>query len=254
MRKIIFIDLETTGLDAKKEGVTEIFAKMYDVNGVNDVNGDNISNGVEIINEITNPMKKITPMVTRITGITEEMVKNKRNYKIVFNELKEICEKEFANGNEIYFVAHNSNFELNFIRETLGEEFTSRLKWIDTMYNQRKIHAIRDVMQHFKLKDCVEYFKISYEEDKTHRAGYDVEIMIEVFKKQLKFFTIKQMDLFFELEKISKKEIKEEEKDWRQEPATEKQISYIISLGGKVKKNLTKGGASKMIDRLKNGK
>ena len=43
----------------------------------------------------------------------------------------------------------------------------------------------------------------------------------------------------------------EEFTDWRNEPASDRQIQFIASLGGPVAPNLTKGEASELIDHLK---
>ena len=44
-----------------------------------------------------------------------------------------------------------------------------------------------------------------------------------------------------------------EEMDWRNHPATDRQIAYLVSLGVDVDRPLTKGLASEIIDAVKSG-
>jgi len=102
------IDIETTGLSALNEKITEIAIYIHD--------------GEKIVNEystLINPKKNISANITRITGITNEMV---RKAPLFWEVAKNII--ELTEGNS--FVAHNATFDYNFIRnefKSLGYDF-----------------------------------------------------------------------------------------------------------------------------------
>jgi DNA polymerase-3 subunit epsilon len=102
------IDIETTGLSPIAEKITEIAIYIHD--------------GQKIIKEystLINPERNISANITRITGITNEMVKNAPLFWEVAKDIVELTDG-------ISFVAHNATFDYNFIRnefKSLGYEF-----------------------------------------------------------------------------------------------------------------------------------
>lgn len=102
------IDLETTGLSPLAEKVIEIAIYIHD--------------GEKIVNEystLINPERNISSNITRITGITNEMVKDAPKFWEVAKDIVIFTEGKF-------FVAHNASFDYNFIRnefKSLGYDF-----------------------------------------------------------------------------------------------------------------------------------
>ena len=103
------IDIETTGLSPVNEKITEIAIYLHD--------------GVRITdsyNTLINPERKISPYITRLTGITNEMVEDAPKFWEIAKEIVQYTENRI-------FVAHNASFDYNFIRsefKSLGYNFS----------------------------------------------------------------------------------------------------------------------------------
>ncbi len=92
-------DIETTGSVNKYCKITEIAIYVH--------------NGEEIIssyNSLVNPEMDIPLHITRITGITNEMVANAPRFYEIARDIVEVTTGKV-------FVAHNVSFDYNFIRE-----------------------------------------------------------------------------------------------------------------------------------------
>jgi DNA polymerase-3 subunit epsilon len=102
------IDIETTGLSPEREKITEIAIYVYDGNKIID----------EFVS-LVDPERPIPYFITRLTGITNEMVSNAPKFYEIAKKIIEIT------GNRI-FVAHNVEFDYGFIKAefaSLGYEF-----------------------------------------------------------------------------------------------------------------------------------
>jgi len=112
--KTAFIDLETTGLDPKSDEIIEIGTLIASF-----TNEDGFINIDYTNNQLQQPNKPISAEITKITGITNEDVKNQ---KIDWNLLKE----KLANVNLI--ICHNAYFDRNFMELQTPESFSSLIK------------------------------------------------------------------------------------------------------------------------------
>ena len=92
------IDIETTGGSALNEKVTEVAIYLHDGNKI-----------TREYSTLVNPEKKIPPFITRLTGISDEMVKNAPKFYEVAKDIIEIT-------TDCIFVAHNAIFDYGFIR------------------------------------------------------------------------------------------------------------------------------------------
>ena len=95
------IDIETNGLSSKRGKITEIAIYKHD--------------GKKIIDKfqtLINPETPIPFEITRITGITAQMVENAPKFYEVAKEILDITEG-------CVFVAHNVTFDYNFVHEEL---------------------------------------------------------------------------------------------------------------------------------------
>lgn len=102
------VDVETTGGSYLKARLTDIAVYLFD--------------GEKIIDEFTtliNPEQPIPYMITKLTGITDEMVVDAPKFYEVARRIVEITESAI-------FVGHNVSFDYNFIRhefKSLGFNF-----------------------------------------------------------------------------------------------------------------------------------
>jgi ATP-dependent DNA helicase DinG len=95
---LVALDIETTGLDPDKDAILEIGAVRF--NGRR-VEGD--------WSQLVNPGRPVPPMITQLTGITNEMVAKAPPLQQVLGELV-----EFVNHDAI--LGHNIKFDLSFLR------------------------------------------------------------------------------------------------------------------------------------------
>jgi DNA polymerase-3 subunit epsilon/ATP-dependent DNA helicase DinG len=98
MNSMIALDIETTGLDAHRDAILEIAAVRF--------NGRRIE---DQWSSLINPNRPIPGMITQLTGITNEMVRNAPPIKAILHELADFV------GN-LPIVGHNVRFDLGFLR------------------------------------------------------------------------------------------------------------------------------------------
>ena len=159
-KPLVIFDLETTGLDLVKDRIIQIsFIKVYP------------DGKEERGNELINPEKHIEPIITQLTGISDEDVKDKPTFK------------QLATGSD--FAGFNSN---NFDIPLLAEEFLragidfdfSKCKLIDACSIFRKMER-RNLASAYKF-----YCGRKMEEDfEAHRADQDTEATYRVLMGQL---------------------------------------------------------------------
>ena len=127
--EFIVFDIETTGLSSRNDKITEIGAvKIKD--------GEIVDNYSSLIN----PERDIPEKIIKMTGITDEMVKDKPTVETILPEfLKFIGDRPV--------VAHNADFDIAFIRENMkriDKAFTNTT--IDTLNLSRVL--LPDLKRH----------------------------------------------------------------------------------------------------------
>jgi len=116
------IDVETTGGSFVNERLTEIAIYLHDGNRI-----------VDEFSTLINPEQPIPAMITRLTGISNEMVADAPKFYEVARKIVEITEGAV-------FVAHNASFDYNFIRhefKRLG--YTFKRQTLCTVKLSRKV-------------------------------------------------------------------------------------------------------------------
>ena len=170
MNRIIFYDLETSGVDTKNDCIIEIGAK------------DNYGN---TFNKLINPERTISNTIENLTGITNSKLKYRhtleQSYELINNWFD--FEKKNKNYKEVYLIAHNGDkFDLKFMEK----HFNIKCKSIDTLTLFRKLlpnrnsHSIKTLCDIYKI-DC----------SRHHSALDDVIILEQLFNKALELYSIK---------------------------------------------------------------
>jgi DNA polymerase-3 subunit alpha (Gram-positive type) len=158
------LDLETTGLSAKTEKITEI--------GIMKIQNGEV---VDKFCEFVNPEKPIPQRVQEVTNITDDMVKDAPTIDVLFPKVL-----EFIKGSVL--VAHNAVFDIGFLKNVakeLGYEFD--YTYVDTLPLARKLYP--ELKKH-KLGKIAEHLKIKVEV--AHRALDDVDTTVKVLKEMMK--------------------------------------------------------------------
>lgn len=108
----IVLDIETTGLSKYMHNITEIAAVK--------IKDDKI---VDEFHTLINPKEPIPRFITRLTGITNEMVKNSPTIKEALPDFL-----EFLGSTTI--IAHNATFDYGFIeynaKKHLGKKISNK--------------------------------------------------------------------------------------------------------------------------------
>jgi DNA polymerase-3 subunit epsilon len=99
---ISYLDVETTGLNANTEAVTEIGILQFEYC----LNNDCIVKIIEKYQSFQDPKKPIPAMITELTGITDDMVKDQEIDKDAVNSILQSSD---------LILSHNATFDRAFI-------------------------------------------------------------------------------------------------------------------------------------------
>ncbi|WP_026485884.1 PolC-type DNA polymerase III [Caldanaerobius polysaccharolyticus] len=172
--EFVVLDIETTGLDTKRDRITEIGAVKIKSGEV-----------VDRFSTFVNPGVKIPENIVRLTGITDEMVKGAPEVGQVLREFKSFV-------GDAVLVAHNSDFDIAFIKnraQAYGIAFDNpvldTLQLVRGMFPDLKNHKLDTVAKHLHV-----------ELKNHHRAVDDAEATADIFIKcveSLKFEGVKKL-------------------------------------------------------------
>lgn len=155
----ICFDIETTGLSAARDKITEIGAVK-------------VENGVitDTFSTFANPEMPIPQKITQLTGITDDMVKDAPSQSEAVGAFL-----EFAGDNVL--VAHNAPFDTSFLAkacEDMGREYNYTS--IDTVAISR---AILTDIKNCKLDTVAKFLRLG--DFNHHRATDDAEMLARIF-------------------------------------------------------------------------
>lgn len=177
-------DLETTGLKSNQDEIIEIGAIK-------------VKEG-EIIDEYStfvNPGREIPPGITKITGITDEMVAEAPKIEDVIDDLIEFI------GDSV-LVAHNAGFDYSFLRAALQKtgKKEERCSLLDTLGLCR---ALYPELKNHKLNTISEYLGV--ELTNHHRAVDDARATAYILIKSLAFLKEREIVSLDEINRLTKK-------------------------------------------------
>lgn len=176
----VVFDIETTGLSKEKEMITEIGAVK-------------VADGkiIDRFSTFVNPQRPISAEITKLTGITDDMVKDAPTIENVLPEFLKFCE-------DTVLVAHNASFDTGFIRIAAERAGLGELHHtiVDTLELAR---ALLPELNKHKLNIVCEHLGVTL--NGHHRAVNDAEATAEVFIKFLdmlaekKIFTLDEINV-----------------------------------------------------------
>ena len=167
IKPLVIFDLETTGLDLVKDRIIQIsYIKVYP------------DGREERGNELVNPEKPIEPIITQLTGISDEDVKDKPTFK----QLGATLAEKFTGCD---FAGFNSN---HFDIPLLAEEFLRA--GIDFDFSKSKMIDAQTIFHKMERRNLAAAYKFycgrKMEDDfEAHRADQDTEATYRVLMGEL---------------------------------------------------------------------
>jgi DNA polymerase III epsilon subunit family exonuclease len=172
----IVFDIESTGGNPEKNGITEIFAIRFEKGEVKDT-----------FYSMVNPMIPIPPIVRRMTGISNAMVKDAPLIEEVMPDFLKFI------GDDV-LVSHNTIGDLKFIRhfarEACGVELPNFFLCTHLLVDRLTPEAPNK-----SLKGLAKFFGLPAGD--LHRAEADAYLTLELFKVLLKLLddrSVKRID------------------------------------------------------------
>jgi len=178
--EFVVFDIETTGLSSKNDGITEIGAVRIKNNKI-----------LDSFSALVNPEQHIPEKIVELTGITNDMVKEKPTIEMVLPEFL-----KFIGNSPI--VAHNADFDAGFIRDKVNRY---NMNFKNTIVDTLKLaRALLPNLKKHRLNIIAKELNISLENH--HRAVDDAKATAEMF--------IKFIDMMKERDIVSLKDINSE--------------------------------------------
>ena len=191
--KTIYVDVETSGLDAQNDQITELAAVYEDDNGKKSV--------FNMYCKLPEG-KTLDPKVIEITGITDEMLKAKGvSEKKLYTEFIAWIRKlinPYDKKDKAIFSAYNAAFDCLFLRELFKRNddnyfgswfYSCVLDVMATVAIAKQLGVFPDLVN-YKLKTVADYMGVKLE--KAHSALHDIQATIHVHKTLIKTMAPKE--------------------------------------------------------------
>jgi DNA polymerase III subunit epsilon len=165
-RKLVFLDIETTGTSTEYDKITEIGALVYEDGTL-----------VKTFSTLVDPGREIPQFITKITGITNSMVTGKPTFEDISDQLLELLD-------DGVFVAHNVGFDYNFVRSEFhraGMEYQAdhfcTVQLSRNLYPEFTRHNLDELIA-----------RMGFTCESRHRAFDDAEVLLKFYEKARNIF------------------------------------------------------------------
>ena len=177
MTSIVSLDIETTGLDPANDAITEIGAVKF--------NGSRVE---AEYSQLINPGRPIPPMISQLTGITDNMVRNEPPIKAVIQDLENFI-------GDCPVLGHNIRFDLSFLRKH------KILNFNDVLDTYELAAVLLPTASRYNLGALGQLLAIPF--PATHRALDDARTTRGVYEKLMRIAAELPIDLVAEIVRAS---------------------------------------------------
>ena len=174
LKSYIAFDVETTGLNPAENEIIEIGALKVREGKV-----------AERFMELVRPLSPVSPSITALTGITNQMVSSARSRHDVISDFLAFC------GEDV-LIGHNVSFDYSFVKTSaaaVGLPFEK--SGIDTLKIAQKVH--KD-LESRSLESLCRYYHI--ENRSAHRAYHDALATAKLYQTLAHYFEAENPRLF----------------------------------------------------------
>lgn len=175
-KDFVVLDTETTGFSPKYGD------KIVQITAIKFINYQ----PVQIFTTLINPQRYISQNVSKIHGITNEMVE----FSPIFGEIKDAL-SEFLKGQKI--IGHNISFDLNFLMSEGIDLLNLDVQIIDTLQISKSL-IDKKYIENYKLGTLCKYFCLDF--FNYHNATEDVLGTSYVFLNLLNMIFIDEVIIF----------------------------------------------------------
>ena len=154
------VDIETTGLAKDYHKITEIAAIKVKDNRI-----------IGKFEELVNPKTKIPYFITNLTGITNDMVENKPDIKVILPRFLDFLDKDVM-------IAHNATFDHGFLSANARTHLKKELL-NDKLCTRKLAFRLLNDLPSRRLECLCNHFNI--ENNQAHRAMSDVKATYQIF-------------------------------------------------------------------------
>lgn len=186
--KILFFDVETTGVDYKQNGIHQI-SGCIEIDGVIMENFN--------FKVAPNPAAKIEDEALKVGNVTLEQIQAYSPMATVFTQFKEMLSKycDKFNKKDKFFLCgfNNASFDNQFLRAWFGQNGDSYFGswfWANSLdafiLATQKLLNERADMPNFQLKTVCKAMDVLVDESRLHDAEYDIELTRELYYTVIK--------------------------------------------------------------------
>jgi DNA polymerase-3 subunit epsilon len=177
-KPLVFVDVETTG-------------GRYTTSHILDIGIIRVENGVVVqtINQLIQPNVPIPYFITKLTGITNEMVWDQPQFETIAPELETVFK-------DAIFIAHNVNFDYRFFKQEfkrIGITFNSNrmctVKLSRRLHPEQRGHSLDRIIERMGLTVT-----------NRHRGYDDAEVLWKFFMDE---YNKLGPELFVEAKKVT---------------------------------------------------
>ena len=185
MRKILFFDLETTGVKFWKNGI-------HQIGGIVDIDGEEAERFD--IRVAPNPQAVIEKEALDVAGVTLEQVQSYMPMREGYDKLMGILTRyvnRYDKKDKFYLAGYNNaSFDNAFLRAFFvqnGDDYFYSWFWVNSIdvmvLATRHLMRQRHEMPDFKQETVAKALGIPIEAEKLHDASYDIRLTRAIYER-----------------------------------------------------------------------